>query len=328
MVVSLFGVRAFIGIVGMMLNTGLVYVIYKNRSLHTSCSFLMALNAVCNMLYELSFVINAVVSAGLTPQGFQVIPLRSCLYLQIVPTFSTNSSVMLLFFIGTDRLLHAIFPVPFHGHRRLMAYYLIFVCGFCGTYAAYIVYGCVRASSNVLESYVTCGINDLYIRDIGDTIIIYNMVLSLASVLCYICVWIVLKKRKRQGSGTIFVGDNAAQRVFKSLSVAMFLAFFGWFLYSAYSIALKYFLQLTFVQTWCIGAALSQLMALESASYAPVLYIFSKEYRRAFRRHILTLCRKFGLMTTVSGSSVMNLQSIVPPHSPISPQPNNHFFIQ
>ncbi|KAI1723991.1 serpentine type 7TM GPCR chemoreceptor srsx domain-containing protein [Ditylenchus destructor] len=285
----------------------------------------MALNAVCNMLYELSFIINAVVSVGLTPQGFQVIPLRTCLYLQTVPTFATNSSVMLLFFIGIDRLLHAIFPIPFHGHRRLITYYLVFVCGFCGTYAAYIVYGCVRASSNVLKNYVSCGITDLYIHEMGDTIIIYNMVLSLASVVCYICVWIVLKKRKGHGSGTIFVTDTATRRVFKSLSVTMFFAFFGWFLYSAYAIAVKYFLQITFVHTWCIGAALSQLMALVSASYAPVLYIFSKEYHRAFRRHILALCRKLGLIP-VNGSSIMNLQSIVPPHSPIFPQQKNHFF--
>ncbi|KAI1691866.1 serpentine type 7TM GPCR chemoreceptor srsx domain-containing protein [Ditylenchus destructor] len=231
-VVALFILRAFVGLIGIIFNLDLVYIICANRSLHSSCSLLLALKAFCDALYEFSFITNAGIAAGLTPgTGAQVIRLQTCFFIQIVPTFGANSSIMLTLAIGLDRLLHAVFPIFFY-HRtesRSILYYSMVLAGFCFGYGFYIVYGSIKAVfTSPVENYVICGIHDLYVGNLA-----YDMLL-------------------------------------------------------------------------CVGGSLAIIMALASFSCGPLLYTFSREYRRAFQRQFWAIGRCIGLNASYFAASKDN----------------------
>ncbi|KAI1691867.1 serpentine type 7TM GPCR chemoreceptor srsx domain-containing protein [Ditylenchus destructor] len=304
-VVALFILRALVGLIGIIFNLDLVYIICSNRSLHSSCSLLLALQAFCDALYEFSFITNGVIATGLTPgSGAQVIRLQTCLFIQIVPTFGANSSIMLTLAIGLDRLLHAVFPIFFF-HRtesRSLLYYSMVLAGFCFSYGFYIVYGSIKTVfASRVERYVICGIQDLYIDNLANDIVRNNLIWNMLTVVCYLAVGIVLKQRKSNAAT-----DHATRRLFMSLFFTMILNFFGWFIYSMFSLALTYFIKLDTMQKWCVGGSLAIVMALASFSCAPLLYTFSRDYRRAFQRQFWTIGRCIGLNASYFAASKDN----------------------
>lgn len=76
------------------------------RSLHGICNVLIALCALSNAVYEVSFLI----TFGVVASGRNVIPFMQCVYLQLIPAFAKYFSLCLLVFIGLDRLKSIICP--------------------------------------------------------------------------------------------------------------------------------------------------------------------------------------------------------------------------
>ncbi|KAI1711392.1 serpentine type 7TM GPCR chemoreceptor srsx domain-containing protein [Ditylenchus destructor] len=210
---------------------------------------------------------------------------------------------MLTLAIGLDRLLHATFPIFFFNRTesRSMLYYSMVLAGFCFAYGFYIVYGSIRVVFGSRERYVSCGINDLYIDNLANDIVRNNIIWNILTLICYLAVWIVLKQRKTNAAT-----DHATRRLFMSLASTMVINFFGWFIYSMFSLALTYFITLNIMQLWCVGGSLAIVMALASLSCAPLLYTFSKEYRRAFQRQFWAIGRCVGLDASYFAASKDN----------------------
>ncbi|KAI1712952.1 serpentine type 7TM GPCR chemoreceptor srsx domain-containing protein [Ditylenchus destructor] len=300
-VVNLIIVRAFIGFAGIVLNLDLAYVIYKNKNLQNSTSFLLALNAICNVLYEIEFIINAIVVTGLAFNGLQVIQVKPCTFLLLLPTFATNASVLLMLFIGLDRLIRVMFPVWFHSDTRTTSCYLATVSGICLSYGTFIAYKCVVVSTWwSRERYVTCSVAELYVADVNSLVVKLNMIFNPMTAVCYLAVWISFKWRQKLHH----VSDKSARRVFHSLSVTMLLAFFGWFLHSTYVLVLTYHvLRLRFFDMWWVGSCMCILMGIASASVAPMLFIYSREYKRAFCRQFENAIERILQMISNAGNS-------------------------
>ncbi|KAI1702459.1 serpentine type 7TM GPCR chemoreceptor srsx domain-containing protein [Ditylenchus destructor] len=299
-IVNLLIVRAIVGFAGIVLNLDLVYVIYKNKNLQNSTSFLLALNAICNVLYEIEFIINAVVVTGLAFNGLQVIQAKPCTFLLLLPIFATNASVLLMLFIGLDRLIRVMFPMWFHNDNMTTWCYLAVVIGICLSYGMFIAYKCVVVSTWwSTERYVTCSVAELYVADVNKLIVKLNIIFNPMTAVCYLAVWISFKWRQKLHH----VSDKSARRVFQSLSVTMLLAFFGWFLHSTYVLVLTYLLQLRFFDMWWIGACITILMAIASASFAPMLFIYSREYKKAFCRQFQNVIERIVQIISNAGNS-------------------------
>lgn len=76
------------------------------RSLHGACNVLIALSALSNAVYEVSFLI----TFGVVASGKNVIPFMQCVYLQLLPAFCKYFTLCLLVFIGLDRLKSVLLP--------------------------------------------------------------------------------------------------------------------------------------------------------------------------------------------------------------------------
>ncbi|KAH7699990.1 hypothetical protein AAVH_32896, partial [Aphelenchoides avenae] len=105
-IIVLLGIKMLIGLVGIVLNLQLVWVTYRTRSLHGICNVLIAMNAFCTAIYQVSFVI----SFAVVVDGRNLISLRLCYWLQVVPVFMKYFTLCQLIFIGIDRLKALILP--------------------------------------------------------------------------------------------------------------------------------------------------------------------------------------------------------------------------
>uniref|UniRef100_A0A914HYW2 Uncharacterized protein n=1 Tax=Globodera rostochiensis TaxID=31243 RepID=A0A914HYW2_GLORO len=101
------GIVAMICCVGIGLNSSLVYVTIKTKSLHSPCMILIALYAFFASFLLFGNCVKFVIFVF----GFNYITLRACFYIQIVPLIGTAIALTLQICIGLDRLIRVIFPI-------------------------------------------------------------------------------------------------------------------------------------------------------------------------------------------------------------------------
>uniref|UniRef100_A0A914NYE5 G-protein coupled receptors family 1 profile domain-containing protein n=1 Tax=Meloidogyne incognita TaxID=6306 RepID=A0A914NYE5_MELIC len=101
------GIRWLISIVGCIFNFVLFWITIKDKSLNSSCNYLIAIDALFTAIYQTSNSISMYVVLS----GFNFINLDICFYLMIYSILSNTMSLCLNFFIGFDRLLSVLFPI-------------------------------------------------------------------------------------------------------------------------------------------------------------------------------------------------------------------------
>uniref|UniRef100_A0A915DRW4 G-protein coupled receptors family 1 profile domain-containing protein n=1 Tax=Ditylenchus dipsaci TaxID=166011 RepID=A0A915DRW4_9BILA len=102
------------------LNLALVYITYKNRSLHKTYNILLAASAVTGIAHELGF--NTTIF--LLSKGQILTELLTCFYAQSYAVFGVTFSYTSLLVIAIDRLISVLLPV---WHRKLGGFVYIFV---------------------------------------------------------------------------------------------------------------------------------------------------------------------------------------------------------
>ncbi|KAF7633004.1 hypothetical protein Mgra_00007586 [Meloidogyne graminicola] len=97
--------------IGILLNSSLVYVTAKSKTLNSPCHLLIAFDCFGSALYQLSSWLSITVLFG---PKYQFIPIRLCC-LQILPLFQFGytSSFISMYLISLDRLISVIFPFWF-----------------------------------------------------------------------------------------------------------------------------------------------------------------------------------------------------------------------
>ncbi|CAK5022395.1 unnamed protein product [Meloidogyne enterolobii] len=151
--------KAFVCLLGIILNGDLVYITWKTNQQSSS------------------FVTLAVVVSGTN-----FIPLGYCGIIQAIPLFCTIFTNGIAFSIGVDRLLSVAFPIWYMVHDKKN--YLNIIITFCCLYALIVP---------------ICGINislsnpeiDPMQKD-ATWVVIMLLSVNLSSVFCYISVWIIL----------------------------------------------------------------------------------------------------------------------------------------
>uniref|UniRef100_A0A1I8C0X4 G_PROTEIN_RECEP_F1_2 domain-containing protein n=1 Tax=Meloidogyne hapla TaxID=6305 RepID=A0A1I8C0X4_MELHA len=105
--ITFVGIRWFISVVGTIFNLLLFWITFTDKSLNSSCNYLIAMDALFTAIYQTS---NSI-SLYIVLTGINFINLDICFYLMIYSILSITMSLCLTFFIGFDRLLSVVFPI-------------------------------------------------------------------------------------------------------------------------------------------------------------------------------------------------------------------------
>uniref|UniRef100_A0A915D873 G-protein coupled receptors family 1 profile domain-containing protein n=1 Tax=Ditylenchus dipsaci TaxID=166011 RepID=A0A915D873_9BILA len=277
------GGKALIGVLGIALNLSLVFVTARNRYLHGPCNLLMALNAFCLAIFELSFLVSFYISVS----GTNLVSLITCFYWLAVPSFMKYFTLCMMLVIGIDRLI-CISLNRWHTHQFYSAYFVIMIalCAFVGFYTMFISY---KVAVFIPDTEVTCTVSDLSQQSAGDTVFMIALILNFAAVVCYIIFAAILKLVIKHNSTP---DVKYTRTIFKSLMIIMIVDFIGWGSNSLYQ---KYFLVwfqktgLSPIEKHCIIVVYGYLFSLATLADVPVLYCCSKEYRRAYQQEFRCL---------------------------------------
>ncbi|KAI3420894.1 hypothetical protein GPALN_014517 [Globodera pallida] len=270
--IASFGIIAMICCVGIGLNSSLVYVTIKTKSLHSPCQIL-----ICLYAFFASFILfGNCVKFVIFVFGINYITLRTCYYIQCIPLIGSSIALMLQLCIGIDRLIGVIFPFWYKANGKYVTFkYIIGIC-------------CIRAILNGFNTYIGSSVhwNKPVMCILGDPsqqpenyyfTNISALVIYCGEFLCYTLIWLIIWRRKSS------IPENV-KKLTISLSVLMSIALICYilniFLYAIITPLLNFgaFTNEYFVLPICLV-----LQSMAYGSSAPVLYFCNGQYRRAFR---------------------------------------------
>uniref|UniRef100_A0A914H7R8 G-protein coupled receptors family 1 profile domain-containing protein n=1 Tax=Globodera rostochiensis TaxID=31243 RepID=A0A914H7R8_GLORO len=257
-----------VGIPGFLMNLSVVYVTIKNRTLHGSANFLLALTSLFEMGHEAGHLL----FLWLALSGQNFIPYGLCVRIMALSLFCIGGIFASMLCTGVDRILCVLQP-NVHGRLNL-GIYLTVHCLFCLALGSYILMSLWNCA-NLYPSYPVTGyLSDLIIGQCAPIYTYSSLVTNLATILLYILVGL-----------SIWCKSTFSQfRLFRSL-VVIIVANIGGYLYV--SIMHGFVLpnmQLSNLNYWYINIFDGILLNISSACNAFVLFCLSKDYRAAYQK--------------------------------------------
>ncbi|KAI1718246.1 serpentine type 7TM GPCR chemoreceptor srsx domain-containing protein [Ditylenchus destructor] len=154
---------------------------------------------------------------------------------------------------------------------------------------------------------VVCSTIDCYSIEINELYYRNSVALNIAVLIIYCFVWLCIWRRSSRVHTTdeFLPSMQRDRRIFKTLTAIMSFVFFGWVINCLMRVVFSY-VKIDSVTLWYVSSMGSALANITAASNAPLLYIFSQEYRKVFRSQFLSIrskiCDKYDRteVTTVS----------------------------
>uniref|UniRef100_A0A915DR75 G-protein coupled receptors family 1 profile domain-containing protein n=1 Tax=Ditylenchus dipsaci TaxID=166011 RepID=A0A915DR75_9BILA len=255
------------------LNLALVYITYKNRSLHKTYNILLAASAVTGIAHELGF--NTTIF--LLSKGQILTELLTCFYAQSYAVFGVTFSYTSLLVIAIDRLISVLLPV---WHRKLGGFVYIFVLSLIvsGLFSIYMFAFAYIYARNHPKFMVVCMHSAVFIGYVGPFQFQSCLTFSIMTIFCYALIWILLRTKK---SGDV----KSTRRIFKSLVVILIVVFCGWTLNSIIELTCRYYTN-TATQRFFVTRIGALLINLTSGSDLIILYFCSTDYKIVINREI------------------------------------------
>ncbi|KAL3102637.1 hypothetical protein niasHT_021843 [Heterodera trifolii] len=305
--------RWLLSLPGLLFNGALLHTIICQKSLRSTCSTLLAIGSFLDIVSLLTFSVTFVV----TLSGQNFISLFTCYFLQLLPNLSIFSSVWIVFFVGFDRLIAVLFPLRCN---LLEKHLLLYISPMLFVTFGYSIYMVVMAANWALFTYpdwpVLCTNSDAFAFGMAaETALRNGLLIDCTSFLFYILVAIVLIFRWKKMSGS----EMDKHRLFKSLSAIMLFVVGSYFSICVFVLLASSMPSQPFFTFHAFPSILALLTCVAASSNAPLLFIFSKDYRLAFRKQFAEwpligkwLNRIGNVQVNVVRNVNMNVSSTIP----------------
>uniref|UniRef100_A0A914HLS5 G-protein coupled receptors family 1 profile domain-containing protein n=1 Tax=Globodera rostochiensis TaxID=31243 RepID=A0A914HLS5_GLORO len=202
--------------------------------------------------------------------------------------FAFGCTTLLLFFTSIDRLLYVLFPL------RTAQYDNAIICcvvlPIAGMFGAFYV-GSLYLNAGSLNDKLIIGT----LSDVGSFVsiqcdnwmqsIFFEIVtiLLLATIVIYALIAILLYSNKAPSNTN---SNQLNMRIFRSLFIIVSVNISGYFVFDFFiAIILPYFVLLPMAY-WKWNQIIGIVLNVSAASNAPILYLTSSEYRKAFRKEL------------------------------------------
>ncbi|KAF7633648.1 G_PROTEIN_RECEP_F1_2 domain-containing protein [Meloidogyne graminicola] len=274
--VILVGIRWFIAIIGFFTNLILFWVFAVNRkTFQGTCHILIGTNALTTSLFEFSLTIGFIMQLI----GIQFVNIPICLALQAFPIFCRNFIISSICVIALDRLLSTAF-MSWHLKNGETLKYKIFLFSFCFIHGISFVAASLYSSIIMPELKEVCiSSDDCYQGKVENILFHINVAIFLIVLVFYIAIWIFLRTLHKSNASL-----DWTKRIIKSLTLTALTITTGWLSYNALQAFLLPAISNWFgpVQFAYFSFIFSFLPYIAMALNAPILVIFSKDYRLAF----------------------------------------------
>uniref|UniRef100_A0A914H4Q5 G_PROTEIN_RECEP_F1_2 domain-containing protein n=1 Tax=Globodera rostochiensis TaxID=31243 RepID=A0A914H4Q5_GLORO len=259
---------------GMVFNSTLIYVTIKAKNLHGTANYLLALNAMFELMHQ--YVYFTFLYLSLTGQNF--IDYKLAVKIGIFSIVGYNGVFPSMLCTGIDRLICVTLPI-FHKKVNKLAY-LSGMLVACAAFSVYSVIIIIIAAEAMPNLKITGFKFDLYQSD--RTRKALNFLLIISTIFVYVVTGIMIRKRKTTNTT---ISDKINRKIFFSLCLIVSVNIGGYFLMYIYGLFIMPSLvkQNSLILAW-FGVVLFAIpLNISSISIAPILFVTSSEYRMAFQ---------------------------------------------
>jgi hypothetical protein len=183
------------------------------RHLHSTCSLLIAFNALCTVLLLSAIFIPFFVV--LLPQ-IPSVPILLCFFLQLLPNFGVFNVISTTCAIGVDRLLSVFFPLWYI--RRDERLGLVAMAGLASTFSLFINWLIYQSAKEEPGRLLICTLGEMLGKS-TPPVAGLCLLCNLLAVLCYSTIWAKLKWDIRRSLSTesklegIFLGIGSVHEL-------------------------------------------------------------------------------------------------------------------
>uniref|UniRef100_A0A914H4R5 G_PROTEIN_RECEP_F1_2 domain-containing protein n=1 Tax=Globodera rostochiensis TaxID=31243 RepID=A0A914H4R5_GLORO len=292
---------------GMVFNSTLIYVTIRAKNLHGTANYLLALNAMFELMHQ--YVYFTFLYLSLTGQNF--IDYKLAVKIGIFSIVGYNGVFPSMLCTGIDRLICVTFPI-FHKKVNKLAYLsgMLVACAAFSVYSVIIIIITAEAMPNLK---VTGFEFDLYQGRLVNDRKKISFLLIISTIFAYFVTGIMIHKRKTTNTTT---SDKINRKIFFSLCLIVSVNIGGYFLMYIYGLFIIPALrsQNSFILAW-FGVVLFAIpLNISAISIAPILFVTSSEYRMAFQSEWKRLRTLRGLRS--SNGIFVNSVSPVQPMNP------------
>uniref|UniRef100_A0A914I2N6 Uncharacterized protein n=1 Tax=Globodera rostochiensis TaxID=31243 RepID=A0A914I2N6_GLORO len=293
-------VIAWISAVGAFLNGFHIFVTVQTKKLHGTANVLLALNSLFEILHEFGhfFFLSSALS------GHCFVSYQTSFRTLALSLFGLFASTVSMLFTGFDRLICVLWPIKYK--QISFWHYIGIVLLLCATPSTALVILFWQRSVEVPTLEVTGSIGDLLMKGSFASSVYSNAKLccTTSTILIYMVVGLLIRFRQQSSNQPMINERN--RRIFYSLLIIVLFNVSGYFMIAIFYEFLPSSNGDQPIGFWFARMALSILANLSGASNAPILFMTSVEYRKAFIKQFKNISLLLGRYQNTVQPSAQN----------------------
>ncbi|KAL3125694.1 hypothetical protein niasHT_009781 [Heterodera trifolii] len=243
-------------------------------SLRTTANYLLALTSAFELLHQhghFLFVFTAF-------SGINFIDYRSAVRIGTVSLFGLFATNLSIFFTGIDRLFCIIYPTVYN--RIKLRSYLALIGSICVLISSIIALLFHVGAESMAELKITGTIGDFMKGSAGDFYTKFALFTNTLTIGIYIATGILIRKKSVKNVST---AEAFNRRIFRSLFLIISVNIGGYFVMFAFLVFVAP--RLDPITMFFVRSVLGIVLNVSAASNAPILWLTSTDYQKAFNSH-------------------------------------------
>uniref|UniRef100_A0A183BHV5 G_PROTEIN_RECEP_F1_2 domain-containing protein n=1 Tax=Globodera pallida TaxID=36090 RepID=A0A183BHV5_GLOPA len=282
-------IYTFVASVGIVMNFLVLFVTIRTKELNGSANKLLAIYSLFEMVHQSGhFLFVYTVFSGHYLVAFPI-----AVRILSPSFFAFGCTTLLLFFTSIDRLLYVIFPLRTAQYdNAIICCVVLPIAGMFGAFYAGSLYLNCGSFDDQLIIGTTTDIGAIaFIQSKNLMKLLYEIVtiILLATIIIYALIAILLHFKKAPSNSN---SNQFNMRIFRSLFIIVSVNISGYFVIDFYISAIALNMELP-MSLWKWNQITCIVLNVSAASNAPILYLSSLEYRKAFRKELVPFIKIF-----------------------------------